>query len=56
MSTKVYFFLMTIGACAFALFGWSGDAIIFDTCKFLSGFLFGHLLTEILNDSKDDSL
>jgi hypothetical protein len=56
MSTKVYFFLMTIFACAFALFGWSGDAILFDACKFLSGLVFGHLLTEILNDPKEDSL
>jgi hypothetical protein len=56
MSTKVYFFVMTIGACAFAIFGWAGEGIIFDVCKFLAGFLFGHLITEILNDPKEDSL
>ena len=56
MSTKVYFFLMTMLACACAIFGWSEDAIIFDAFKFMSGFLFGHLITEILNDPKDDSL
>ena len=56
MSTKVYFFLMTMLACACAIFGWSEDAIIFDAFKFMSGFLFGHLITEILHDPKDDSL
>ena len=56
MSTKVYFFIMTIFACVCALFGWFGDAIIFDAFKFMSGFLFGHLITEILNNPKDDSL
>lgn len=45
----IYFIGGTAIACGFIFVGWGGEGYLFQTCMFVGGLYFGHLITEAFN-------